>query len=88
MYSGKHRRHGGNIQVLTGPTGYPEWVSEVELGSTHDITAAREHALPSLHPAAAGGLPTTTDKGHTGAGHRHHRPRATTLLATTGPATR
>jgi len=23
-YSGKHKRHGGNIQVLTGPTGYPE----------------------------------------------------------------
>jgi hypothetical protein len=21
-YSGKHKRHGGNIQVLTGPTGY------------------------------------------------------------------
>jgi len=26
-YSGKHKRHGGNIQVLTGPSGYPEWVS-------------------------------------------------------------
>lgn len=38
-YSGKHKRHGGNIQVLTGPTGYPEWVSDVEPGSTHDITA-------------------------------------------------
>ena len=22
-YSGKHRRHGGNVQVLTDPTGYP-----------------------------------------------------------------
>jgi hypothetical protein len=57
-YSGKHKRHGGNIQVLTGPTGYPEWVSEVEPGSTHDITAAREHAFPALYPAAAAGLPT------------------------------
>jgi len=44
--SGKHKRHGGNIQVVTGPTGYPEWVSEVEPGSTHDITAAGNHALP------------------------------------------
>jgi DDE superfamily endonuclease len=67
-YSGKHKQHGGNIQVLTGPTGYPEWVSDVEPGSTHDITAAREHALPALYPAAAAGLPTLTDKGYTGAG--------------------
>jgi hypothetical protein len=33
------QQHCGNIQVLTGPTGYPEWVSEVEPGSTHDIAA-------------------------------------------------
>jgi hypothetical protein len=67
-YSGKHKRHGGNIQVLTDPTGYPEWVSDVEPGSTHDITAARQHALPALYPAAARGLPTLTDKGYAGAG--------------------
>ncbi|WP_098463454.1 transposase family protein [Isoptericola jiangsuensis] len=40
-YSGKHHRHGGNIQVLCDPTGYPVWVSPVSPGSTHDITAAR-----------------------------------------------
>jgi len=73
-YSGKHRQHGGNIQVLTGPTGYPEWVSDVEPGSTHDITAARTHALPALHPAAARGLPTLTDKGYVGAGIGIHVP--------------
>ena len=73
-YSGKHKRHGGNIQVLTGPTGYPEWVSDVEPGSTHDITAARAHALPALYPAAAAGLPTLTDKGYTGAGIGIHVP--------------
>ena len=67
-YSGKHKRHGGNIQVVCGPTGYPEWVSEVEPGSTHDITAARIHAFPALYPAAARGLPTLTDKGYAGAG--------------------
>jgi hypothetical protein len=67
-YSGKHKQHGGNIQVLTDPTGYPVWVSEVEPGSTHDITAARAHVLPALYPAAAAGLPTLTDKGYTGAG--------------------
>lgn len=67
-YSGKHHRHGGNIQVLTGPDGYPQWVSEVEPGSTHDIAAARVHALGALYPAAAAGLPTLADKGYTGAG--------------------
>ena len=67
-YSGKHHHHGGNIQVLTDPTGYPAWTSPVEPGSVHDITAARAHAVPALYPAAAAGLPTLTDKGYTGAG--------------------
>lgn len=69
-YSGKHKRHGGNVQVITDPTGYPVWVSPAEPGSTHDITAAREHALPALYAAASGadGIKTLTDKGYTGAG--------------------
>ena len=67
-YSGKHHRHGGNIQVLCDPTGYPVWVSPVSPGSTHDITAARVFALPALHPAAAAGIPTLTDAGYQGAG--------------------
>lgn len=73
-YSGKHKQHGGNIQVLTDPAGYPVWTSEVEPGSVHDITAAREHALPALYPAAAVGLPTLTDKGYAGAGIGIHVP--------------
>lgn len=99
-YSGKHKRHGGNVQVLTGPTGYPEWVSEVEPGSTHDITAARAHALPALYPAAAQGLPTLTDKGYVGAGigilvptkghnlHPDHQTRNATISALRAPAER
>jgi DDE superfamily endonuclease len=67
-YSGKHHRHGGNVQVLTGPGGYPEWVSPAEPGSTHDITAARAHVLPALYPAAAAGMKTLADKGYIGAG--------------------
>lgn len=31
-YSGKHRWHGSNIQVLADPTGFPVWVSGVEPG--------------------------------------------------------
>ncbi len=67
-YSGKHKQHGENIQVLTDTTGYPVWVSDVEPGSCHDITAARAHVLGALYPAAARGLPTLTDKGYLGAG--------------------
>jgi hypothetical protein len=99
-YSGKHKRHGGNIQVLTRPDGYPEWVSEVEPGSTHDITAARNHALPALYPAAAQGLPTLTDKGYVGAGigivvptkgrnlHPDHQTRNKLISALRAPAER
>lgn len=67
-FSGKHGRHGGNIQVLADPSGFPVWTSPVEPGSTHDLTAARAHVLPALYPAAAAGLPTLADKGYTGAG--------------------
>jgi hypothetical protein len=73
-YSGKHKKHGGNVQVLCDPKGFPVWTSPVEPGSTHDITAARLHVLPTLYPAAAAGLPTLTDKGYDGAGIGIHTP--------------
>ena len=73
-YSGKHHTHGGNIQVVTDPTGFPVWTSPVEPGSTHDIICAREYAFPALYPAAAAGLPTLADKGYTGAGIGIHVP--------------
>lgn len=67
-YSGKHRRHGGNVQVLTDPAGFPLWASDVRPGATHDLAAARELVLPALYPHAVRGLPVLTDKGYTGAG--------------------
>jgi len=45
-YSGKAHTHGGNIQAIFAPDGFPLWVSDAEPGSVHDITAARLHALP------------------------------------------
>lgn len=68
LWWGKHAQHGGNLQVLTGPGGYPERVSPVEPGTVNDIVTARTHVLPWLYPAAAAGLPTLTDKGYEGAG--------------------
>ncbi len=67
-YSGKHRHHGGLVQIVTDSDGRPLWVSPVEPGCTHDLTAARIHALPALYAAARDGVPTLADKAYTGAG--------------------
>jgi hypothetical protein len=73
-YSGKAHTHGGNIQAVLAPDGFPLWVSDAEPGSVHDITAARTHALPALYHAAATGLPTLADPGYDGAGIGIHMP--------------
>jgi hypothetical protein len=73
-YSGKAHCHGGNIQAVTAPDGFPLWISPAEPGSMHDITAARTHALPALYRAAATGLPTLADPGYHGAGIGIHIP--------------
>jgi hypothetical protein len=74
-YSGKAHEHGGNIQALSAPTGTPLWVSEVEPGSVHDVTAARVHVLGALYWAAAHlDLPTLADNGYDGAGIGVHTP--------------
>ena len=73
-YSGKAHAHGGNVQAVLAPGGFPLWVSPVEPGSVHDLTAARTHALPALYHAAATGLPTLADPGYDGAGMGIHMP--------------
>jgi DDE superfamily endonuclease len=67
-YSGKAHTHGGNVQAVLAPGGFPLWVSDAEPGSVHDITAARAHALPALYRAAAHHLPTLAGPGYEGAG--------------------
>jgi DDE superfamily endonuclease len=49
-WSGKHGCHGGNVQVLAAPDGWPIWTSPVRPGREHDTTALRTHAevLPLL----------------------------------------
>lgn len=73
-YSGKKRDFAGNIQAVMRPDGLPIWVSGVEPGSVHDLTAARQHALGALYAAAARGLPTLADPGYRGAGIGIHIP--------------
>lgn len=68
-YSGKAHEPGGNIQALMAPNGFPMWVSDVEPGSVHDLTAARAHVLAALYWAASRlDLPTLADNGYDGAG--------------------
>ena len=73
-YSGKHRRPGGNVQAVMRPDGLPLWASEAEPGHVHDITAARQHALPALYRAASLGMPALADSGYEGAGIGIHVP--------------
>ncbi len=82
-YSGKHRAHGGNVQVVCDPTGFPVAVSDVQPGSAHDLAAARATGfLGTLHAAAALlGLSTLADKGYDGAGIGVHTPAKGAHLA-------
>ncbi|MBA8823988.1 hypothetical protein FHX42_001317 [Saccharopolyspora lacisalsi] len=41
FYSGKHKRHGVNVQVVTDPTGQLIWVSPALSGARHERGAAR-----------------------------------------------
>lgn len=66
-WSGKHKHHGGNIQVLSGPDGWPLWTSDVRPGREHDTTCAKAAAglLPILEEAAtSANLLTLTDLGY------------------------
>jgi hypothetical protein len=49
-WSGKHACHGGNVQVIAAPDGWPIWTSGVRPGREHNTTALRAHpeALPLL----------------------------------------
>jgi DDE superfamily endonuclease len=49
-WSGKHAAHGGNVQVIAAPDGWPIWTSGVRPGREHDTTAlrAQPEALPLL----------------------------------------
>ena len=66
FYSGKHRKHGMNLQVIASPEGEILWVSGALPGSTHDLTAARTWGI--IRALAASGLVVLADKGYHGAG--------------------
>jgi hypothetical protein len=72
FYSGKHRKHGMNLQVIANPHGDIVWVSGPLPGAVPDLTAARiwgivrELAACGLVVLAACGLVVLGDKGYIG----------------------
>ncbi len=72
FYSGKHRRHGMNLQVIAGPDGDIIWVSGPLPGAVHDLTAARIWGI--VAELAASGLVVLADKGYIGAGEHVRTP--------------
>jgi hypothetical protein len=64
FYSGKHRKHGMNLQVIASPHGDIVWVSGPLPGAVHDLTAARIWGI--VRELAACGLVVLGDKGYLG----------------------
>jgi hypothetical protein len=65
-YSGKHHRHGVNVQVLADPAGRLVWASPALPGAVHDLTAARTHGLVDMLTTHS--VTTFADKAYQGAG--------------------
>ncbi|WP_312882943.1 transposase family protein [Streptosporangium album] len=63
-WSGKHKQHGGNIQVLSSPGGDPLWTSEVRPGRE-----TRSHLCPPARP------PRPAGQGRRGRADHVGRPR-------------
>ncbi|MDT0310606.1 transposase family protein [Streptomyces sp. DSM 44917] len=64
--SGKHHRHGMNVQILADPSGRLLWAWPALPGAIHDIKAARTHGL--IDVLAGANLPCWADKAYRGTG--------------------
>ncbi|GLZ36617.1 transposase family protein [Actinokineospora sp. NBRC 105648] len=67
-WSGKHKRHGGNVQVVSAPDGWPLWTSGVRPGREHDMSAARADPdlLARITDWVGDGALVLADLGHEG----------------------
>jgi hypothetical protein len=68
-WSGKHKHHGGNVQVLSAPDGWPLWTSGVRPGREHDMTCARAQGVIDALTQAKDTLICLADLGYEGAAH-------------------
>jgi DDE superfamily endonuclease/Helix-turn-helix of DDE superfamily endonuclease len=67
FYSGKHKRHGMNLQVIASPDGDILWVSGALAGAVHDKKA--EWIWGVLAELEAAGLVVLADKGYQGSSY-------------------
>ena len=67
FYSGKHKKHGMNLQVIASPGGDIVWVSGALPGAVHDTKAERVWGV--LAELEAAGLVTLADKGYLGSNY-------------------
>ena len=65
-YSGKHKVHGVNVQVVADPAGRLIWASPALPGARHDMGAATEHGI--LDALTDAGVQVVADRGYQGAG--------------------
>jgi DDE superfamily endonuclease/Helix-turn-helix of DDE superfamily endonuclease len=77
-YSGKHKRHGVNVQVIADAAGRLVWASPALPGSVHDLTAARAHGIIEVLTSAE--VMTFADKGYQGARGQRADPVQTAPL--------
>ncbi|MCQ6246174.1 IS5 family transposase [Streptomyces malaysiensis] len=63
--SGKHKRHGMNVQIIADPLGRLVWAWPALPGAVHDVRAAREHRI--IDALAKAGVACWADKGYQGA---------------------
>lgn len=73
FYSGKHKRHGVNVQVIADPAGRLIWASPMLPGARHDMGAAREHGL--IDALAAAEIRVIADSAYRGAGRNVEVPQ-------------
>ena len=66
FYSGKHKCHGVNVQVIADPIGRLVWISPALPGARHDMGAAREHGIIDALTEAE--VPAVADTAYQGAG--------------------
>ena len=66
FYSGKHKCHGVNVQVIADPAGRLVWISPTLPGARHDMGAAHEHRI--IDALTEAGIDAVADTAYQGAG--------------------
>lgn len=73
FYSGKHKCHGLNVQVIADPVGRLVWISPALPGARHDMGAAREHGI--IDALAEAGVRAVADTAYQGGGEAIRVPQ-------------